>query len=60
MAPGKQSPVSFTYSSHNQVQLVRGGRDFFTILYRLLEEAEQTVHLQIYIFEDDETGDRGS
>lgn len=56
MAPGKESSISFTYSSHNQVQLVRGGRDFFTILYRLLDEAKYSVHLQIYIFEDDETG----
>ncbi len=56
MSPGKQFPVSSAYSTHNQVQLVRGGRDFFSILYRLLEEAEHSVHLQIYIFEDDETG----
>jgi cardiolipin synthase len=56
MTPRKESSISFTYSSHNHVQLVRGGRDFFTILYRLLEEAKHTVHLQIYIFEDDETG----
>jgi cardiolipin synthase len=56
MAPGKESSISFTYSSHNQVKLVRGGRDFFTILYRLLDDAKYSVHLQIYIFEDDETG----
>ena len=56
MAPGKQIPVSSAYSTHNQVQLVRGGRDFFSILYRLLAAAEHSVHLQIYIFEDDETG----
>jgi cardiolipin synthase A/B len=56
MSPAKQFPVSAAYSTHNQVQLVRGGRDFFTILFRLLEQAERSVHLQIYIFEDDETG----
>jgi cardiolipin synthase A/B len=56
MAPRKQFPVSSTYSTHNHVELVRGGRDFFAILFRLLEEAKHSVHLQIYIFDDDETG----
>ena len=56
MAPRKQFPVSSAYSTYNQVELVRGGRDFFAILFKLLEEAKYSVHLQIYIFDDDETG----
>lgn len=56
MSTAKQFPVSSAYSTHNQVELVKGGRDFFNILYQLLEEAQHSVHLQIYIFEDDETG----
>lgn len=56
MSSRKKIPVSSAYSSHNQVELVRGGRDFFSLLYRLLGEAKHSIHLQIYIFEDDETG----
>lgn len=56
MSLGKQLPVSSAYSTHNRVQLLRGGRDFFNTLFQLLEEAKHSIHLQIYIFEDDETG----
>lgn len=56
MSPGKQPRISSAYTTHNQVKLVRGGRDFFTILFQLLNEAKKSIHLQIYIFDDDETG----
>lgn len=56
MSPIKQLQVSSAYSINNYVQLVKGGADFFSILFRLLEEARHSVHLQIYIFDDDETG----
>lgn len=56
MSLRKRFPVSSVYSTYNQVQLVRGGRDFFAILFKLLEEAEHSIHLQIYIFDNDETG----
>jgi cardiolipin synthase len=44
----------FTYA--NQVELIRGGRDFFQRLKLLLAQAEKTVYFQIYIFDDDDTG----
>jgi cardiolipin synthase len=56
MSAGKELFISSAYSSHNQVQLVRGGHDYFDRLFQLVEEARYSIHLQIYIFEDDETG----
>ncbi|MBX9781726.1 MAG: phospholipase [Chitinophagaceae bacterium] len=38
------------------VQLIRAGNDFFSLLLKLIHEAVHSVHLQTYIFEDDETG----
>ncbi len=56
MSAGKELFISSAYSSHNQVQLVRGGHDYFQVLFRMVEEAKFSIHLQIYIFENDETG----
>ncbi len=56
MSAGKELFISSAYSSHNQVQLVRGGHDYFEVLFRMVNEAQFSIHLQIYIFEDDETG----
>lgn len=56
MSSGKLFPVSSAYSLYNHVQLVRGGQDYFTTLHQMIDEAKQTVHLQTYIFEADETG----
>jgi cardiolipin synthase A/B len=47
---------SSAYIPHNKVKLVRGGRDYFSALIRLINHAQHSVHLQVYIYEDDETG----
>jgi cardiolipin synthase len=47
---------SSAYIPHNKVKLVRGGRDYFSTLTRLINHAQHSVHLQIYIYEADETG----
>jgi cardiolipin synthase A/B len=44
------------YIPHNKAKLIRGGREYFTLLPKLIGQAQRTVHLQVYIFEDDETG----
>lgn len=44
------------YTSRNRVEMVRGGRKFFSRLLQLIEEANHSVHLQFYIFIDDDTG----
>lgn len=48
--------VSRKFTSSNQVQLVNGGRDYFDLLLRLIDKAQQTIHLQTYIFDADQTG----
>lgn len=56
MSGGKLFPVSSAYSTHNEVQLIRGGTAYFTTLLQLVNNAQHTVHLQTYIFDADETG----
>ncbi len=45
-----------TYTHHNKVRIVHGGREFFALLVHMIDEAKSLIHLQTYIFEDDETG----
>jgi|CXWL01.1.fsa_nt_gi cardiolipin synthase len=44
------------YTYHNRVELVKGGRQFFTLLKKLVDEATNSIYLQFYIFLEDETG----
>jgi len=46
------------YSPRNRVELIRGGRPYFTRLEQLIRESNRSLHLQFYIFEPDATGDR--
>lgn len=47
-----------SYTSHNRVQLIRGGPAYFSAMEDVINAARYTVHLQVYIFEFDETGRR--
>lgn len=49
------SPPSKEFSG-NKVQLIGGGREYFSLVKELISRAEDTIHLQSYIFDDDETG----
>ena len=49
---------SAAYSLHNKAGLVHGGKEYFTEMERLVRSARHSVHLQIYIFDEDETGMR--
>ena len=40
------------------LRLVKSGREYFSLLEQIILEAEKKLHLQIYIFEDDETGQK--
>src|SRR5690349_13313078 len=52
--PGpKHIPV---YTTHNKVDLIRGGRDFFDLLKKLIQAAEDFIFIRIYIWDEDETG----
>ena len=44
------------YTHHNKVRLVHGGADYFSTLVQLIDQATNTIHLQTYIFDGDETG----
>ena len=44
------------YTSRNRISLVHSGEDFFSLLLKLLDKAKLTIHLQTYIYENDETG----
>ncbi len=44
------------YSAQNKVRLVRGGREYFDLLVDLINRATESIHLQTYIYDDDETG----
>jgi cardiolipin synthase len=37
-------------------RMIRGGKEYFDLLLRLIGEARETIHLQTYIYDDDETG----
>lgn len=43
-------------TSRNKAELIRGGRGYFDLLKRLINEAEHLIHFQFYIFDPDETG----
>lgn len=51
----KISPV---YTAHNKIELIRGGKPYFERMEHLIDLAVKTIHLQVYIFDDDETGNR--
>lgn len=36
--------------------IIRGGKAYFDLLLRMIENAKETLHLQMYIFDEDETG----
>src|SRR5687767_13574534 len=48
--------AAFEYTLRNKVKLVRGGREYFDQLLKLIREAKDNIHLQTYIYDDDETG----
>ena len=53
---GKKRKRSDGYTAHNRVKLVRGGKDYFDCLLKMIAEARHTIHLQTYIYENDHTG----
>jgi cardiolipin synthase A/B len=44
------------YLRHNKARLIRGGREYFDLLLKLIDEASESIHFQTYIFDADETG----
>jgi len=48
--------ISTAYTSIKKIKLVRGGAAYFSLLLELINNAVESIHIQIYIFDDDETG----
>ncbi len=48
--------ISPEYSARNKIKLIRGGKEYFDLLLHLINNATESIHLQTYIFDDDETG----
>ena len=46
------------YTTNNSIELVRGGAPYFNVLEKLINEATESIHFQMYIYEADETGNR--
>ncbi len=44
------------YSERNSVELLHGGQLFFDRLLQMINTAKESIHIQVYIFDDDETG----
>jgi cardiolipin synthase len=44
------------YTSLNKIKLVRGGRPYFDQLLEMINQAKEIIQLQVYIYDDDETG----
>jgi cardiolipin synthase len=46
------------FTQHNRVQLIRGGAEYFSQIEHIIDGATYSLHLQTYIFDEDETGIR--
>lgn len=44
------------FSNLSKVQFVHGGKEYFDLLLLLINKATESIHLQTYIYDDDETG----
>lgn len=58
MSSGKSKKSFSGYTGNNRVKLIRGGTDYFSQLQQMIELAQESIHLQMYIYVDDETGKR--
>lgn len=52
----KYFAIKRDFNIQNKVELIRGGKDYFDLLLRLIARAKESIHLQIYILDEDETG----
>ncbi len=56
MYKSKLGVYPFRYG--NKIELLRSGDEYFSKLLELIEKAQTEIHLQVYIFEPDETGEK--
>lgn len=48
--------IKTSYTFRNKPELIKGGQHYFSTLHDMLEKAKHSIQLQVYIFEEDETG----
>ncbi|HVX28663.1 MAG TPA: phospholipase D-like domain-containing protein [Parafilimonas sp.] len=58
MSSSGKHTSAINYTRHNKVELVRGGKKYFDLLEQVINDARTRIHLQVYIFNEDETGNR--
>ncbi len=56
MSGRKKIKTCNSYTSCNKVKLIRGGKPYFDTILSMISSARESIHLQTYIFDDDETG----
>ena len=54
--PGTTRNISNDFKTQNRIKLIRGGKEYFDVLLELINKATDSIHLQTYIYDDDETG----
>jgi cardiolipin synthase A/B len=53
---GKKPHIVTGYTTRNKVKLIRSGKQYFDLLLQLINTTQKNIHLQYYIFLEDETG----
>jgi len=48
--------IKSAYSFRNKATLIKGGQEYFETLKELIKNAKSFIQMQVYIFEDDHTG----
>ena len=46
----------YGYTTQNKIKLVNGGRPYFDQLIHMIDQAKEIIQLQVYIYDNDETG----
>jgi cardiolipin synthase len=53
---GSRKSRDAAYTTHNKVKFIRGGAPYFSRMLKMINSAKHSIHLQTYIFDDDDTG----
>ncbi len=48
--------IHHTLSPGEEINILRSGQEFFSVLEQMIDKAEKEIHFQVYIFDKDETG----
>ena len=54
MSTGKKIKTAYTF--YNKPLLIKGGKEYFDTLKKLIDESKYFLQIQVYIFEEDQTG----